>query len=188
MERRTSPVEPDCTECGREANAVWRNFHLQLMHVKESLSLYFYDETISEEMPFLMKSFFNLRHTRYTAIAMVFVWLMTLGIGVANACLIDVAQNPLAPAMQVQAHHHAEADEHALASGKAVCLAVCAAEKAAAVKFKPLDTALDSQAVPVARRPALTVALLDLNDRFVPLAPDTWDGPPVSIRFVRLTI
>ena len=34
-----------------------------------------------------MKSFFNSRRTRYIAAVMLFAWLMSLGIGVANACL-----------------------------------------------------------------------------------------------------
>lgn len=134
-----------------------------------------------------MKSFFNVRHTRYTAIAMVFVWLMTLGIGIANACLVSDALGHHTSASQVQLSHHENANQQPIASGKAVCLTVCDAQQTAVYKTKPVDVHLDLQTVPVAF-PALSIAVIDPNDRFLPLVSSTWCEPPVSIRFLRLTI
>ncbi len=135
-----------------------------------------------------MKSFFNSRHTRYTAVVMLFVWLMTLGIGFANACLLEEALGHHASTAQVQATHHEDVDEQALESDKAVCLTVCEVEQTAVVKFKQADVPSDLQAAPVAHFPALTVTVLDLNDRSVPSVVPDWREPPVSIRFLRLTI
>lgn len=117
---------------------------------------------------------------------MLFVWLMTLGLGIANACLVNVAQDHHGSAIQVQVNHHA--DEHSLAADKVVCATVCAEELAATVKIKQLDAPSDSLAVPVTWFPALTVALVDPHDRSAPLVPPAWYALPVSIRVLRLTI
>ena len=135
-----------------------------------------------------MKPFFNIRHTRYTAIAMVFVWLMTLGIGMANACLVKGAQERHTSAALVQETHHEDGHGHSVSADKAVCLTVCDAEQSIAVKIKKADLASDSQTLQYAYYSFLTLAVVDLHDRFEPS-----DGPPgreipVSIRFLRLTI
>lgn len=136
-----------------------------------------------------MTSFFSARHTRYTAIVMVFVWLTALGVGMANACLVDVArEHHHAPATHVQATHHEDADEQSIASDKAVCLTVCDALQTAAVKIQKLDAPLDSQTAPAAWLPALAIAVVDLHDRSAPLVSNAWCEPPVSIRFLRLTL
>lgn len=83
-----------------------------------------------------MMSFSSTRRTRYTAIVMLFVWLMTLGIGIANACLTDGAQMQHGSATQVQTAHHEDSDAQSLTSDKLVCLKVCDVEKTAAVKKK----------------------------------------------------
>lgn len=133
-----------------------------------------------------MKTLFSHRHTRYTAIVMLFVWLMTLGIGIANACWVSDTHGHAGSAQHVQTTSHSEADEHA--PGKAICLKVCAAEQTIAIKVKPLDGVADVDLTPVAWATALTIAVVDLNDRTAPLAVATWREPPVSIRFLRLTI
>lgn len=135
-----------------------------------------------------MKNFFSLRHTRYTAIVMVFVWLMTLGIGIANACLLNEAPGHHTYVAQVQATHHEEVNEQTNASDKAVCLTVCEAEQTAAVKNRLVDVASDSQTAPIATCSALTVILVDLNDRVGPSVVPVWRELPMSIRFLRLTI
>jgi hypothetical protein len=119
---------------------------------------------------------------------MAFVWLMTLGIGFANACLLGEALGHHAPTAQVQATHHEDVDGQALESEKAVCLTVCEVEKTAVVKFKQANVPSDLQAAPVVHFPALTVTVLDLNDRSEPSVVPDWREPPVSIRFLRLTI
>jgi hypothetical protein len=107
-----------------------------------------------------MKNFFSHRHTRYTAVVMVFVWQT----------------------------HHEEVNEQPNASDKAVCLTVCETEQTATVKIRLVDVASDSQTAPIATCSALTVFLVDLNDRLEPSVVHDWCELPVSIRFLRLTI
>lgn len=135
-----------------------------------------------------MKSFFSHRNTRYTAIVMLMVWLMTLGVGIANACLVSEAHGHLGSVEHAQAAHHSEADEHTPEPDKALCLTVCAAEQTAAIKVKQLDSQAELLWAPIAWAAALTIAVDDLNDRSEPLAIANWCEPPVSIRFLRLTI
>lgn len=135
-----------------------------------------------------MKSFFNVRHTRYTAIVVAFVWLMTLGIGIANACIVSDARGQHTSSVQVQSSHHEDANQQPIAPDKAVCVTVCDAQSTAVYKTKPVDVHLDLQIVPAAHCSALTVAVLDLNDSSVTSVVPDWREPPVSIRFLRLTI
>jgi hypothetical protein len=119
---------------------------------------------------------------------MVFVWLMTLGIGMANACLVSHAQGHHTSSVQVNSSHHEYANQQPIASDKAVCLTVCDAQQTAVYKTEQVDDPSDSQTAPVAFYSALTVPVLDLNDRTVPSVVPDWREPPVSIRFLRLTI
>jgi hypothetical protein len=136
-----------------------------------------------------MKSLFSTRHTRYTAIVMVLIWLMTLGIGIANACMTDGAQGHHVSTAQVQTMHHDDVDGQANESDKAACLKACELGQTAFVKIKEVNSPFDSRIVPVTCLPAITVAVVDLNDLSTPtLHPLTWREPPVSIRFLRLTI
>lgn len=135
-----------------------------------------------------MKTLFSRRNTRYTAIVMLFVWLITLGAGIANACLLSDGHGHPGSVQQLQATAHVEADEHAPDPDEAICLTVCAAEQTAAIKVKPFNNTADSQLALVAWAPALTVALVDPDDRSAPLKTETWRKPPVSIRFLRLTL
>lgn len=135
-----------------------------------------------------MASFFNIYRTRYTAIVMVFVWLMTLGIGIANACLVDGARGHPTLAAQVHVTHHEHADEQPVASDKAVCFSVCESEQAATVKIKVVDVPSSMQTAPVTCFPALTVMVVDPNDRSTLPVRAPWCELPASIRFLRLTI
>nr|WP_315493531.1 hypothetical protein [uncultured Rhodoferax sp.] len=135
-----------------------------------------------------MKTAFSYRHIRYTAIVMLFVWLMTLGVGIANACLVSDAHGQTGSTQHVQGIPHTEANERSPDPDKAVCLTVCAAEQTAVIKIKHFDNATDSQLAPIAWAPALTIVVIDLNDRAAPSAVAIWREPPVSIRFLRLTI
>lgn len=133
-----------------------------------------------------MKSIFSLRRTRYIVIVMLYVWLTALGIGIANACMVDATQGPHGFSMRVQATHHV--DEESLASDEAVCHAVCAAEQTAAVQIKQFGTSSDSAAIPVVWSTALTIVVVDPDNGSAPSVPPTWYQLPVSIRFPRLTI
>src|ERR1035437_9412364 len=94
-----------------------------------------------------MKSFFNARRTRYTAVVMLFVWLMSLGIGVANACLVQpdhgsrdyFSQGHSGADLTALADHQAapdhvatksvHSDESTSSPGKITCLHFCVAEQ-----------------------------------------------------------
>lgn len=138
---------------------------------------------------FTMKSFFNHHRTRCTTIVMVFVWIMTLSIGVANACLLDPIQSHQStvahPAAEVS---HDDPDEHTLSPDKSVCLDVCAAEQTALIKVKPVDmpTGLDTTAVLFLS--ALIVPVSDPKNQIVLDTTLIRYELPVSIRFSRLTI
>jgi len=119
---------------------------------------------------------------------MLFVWLMTLGVGIANACLLSDTDGHAGSSQHFQATSHLEVDEPAPDPDKVICLAVCAAEQTAAIKVKQLDNAAESQCAPISWASALTIAVVDLDDRSAPLNVATWREPPVSIRFLRLTI
>jgi hypothetical protein len=135
-----------------------------------------------------MKSFFSSRHTRHTATVMLFVWLMALGIGIANACLPDAVHGHQSSAASLQATPHKDADHETLASDKAACLSFCAAEQTAAVKIKNLDAPSDLQTVFVVWQSAISITVIDPNDRPAPVASLSGHALPVSIRFLRLTI
>jgi hypothetical protein len=120
---------------------------------------------------------------------MLFVWLMSLGIGIANACSLDAAQGRHgSAAFAVTLHHDDDAGERSSSSEEAVCLHFCATELTTAVKTKPLDTPSDSQAGPALRLSGLTVSVVDPRDRPTPIVSLIRYELPVSIRFLRLTI
>lgn len=108
-----------------------------------------------------MKSFFNHHRTRCTAIVMVFVWIMTLSIGIANACVLDPIQSRRSTVAHATEVSHKDADEHTVSPDKSVCLDVCAAEQTVLIKVTPLDvpTALDTTVVLILS--ALIIPILD---------------------------
>jgi hypothetical protein len=141
-----------------------------------------------------MKSFFGSRRTRCTAAVMLFVWLMSLGIGVANACLVQQDHGW---------HEHLSQSQSGLAFGAVTaqddnvnndtspedlaCLNFCAAEQNALVNHHA-DGVVAQDPVPV---PFFTWSLVPVVDQtYQPQAfgGPTWSEPPVFIRFLRLTI
>src|SRR5659263_668431 len=83
-----------------------------------------------------MKSFFGFRRTRYTAAVMLFVWLVSLGIGVANACLVqqDHGRQELFSHSQSRlasgtAAAHPDAAGHDKSPDKMACLHFCTADQ-----------------------------------------------------------
>jgi hypothetical protein len=152
-----------------------------------------------------MKSCFGVRRTRHTAAMMLFVWLITLGIGGANACLVqqdhqsreDFSHSHSGTSLTAHPAHHVEPDHFATASGhsddntsstdKATCLRFCAAEQ------NTLVTDHFHGTVSLAFLPVLLLARL-----LVPAADQTsppqafvnppCSDPPVSILYSRLTI
>lgn len=138
-----------------------------------------------------MKSFFSHRHTRYTAIVMVLVWLMTLGIGVANACLLNqngVPSGPEAHAVTGSHEHEDGAEEHIATSDKVICLKVCDAEQATLVKTGYVDASMADGVLPVLLLAVLGVPVVDQKTLPKPESVSPRPELPVSIRFPRLTI
>ncbi|WP_114970707.1 hypothetical protein [Rhodoferax ferrireducens] len=136
-----------------------------------------------------MKSFFNSRHTRYTAIVMLFVWLMTLGSGVANACLLTQDHGRYGLSVPASLEVYQNADEHALSPDTVACLSFCAAEQTTLVKVQPqFDGSAGLYFVPVLFFTGLLVPAIDRVSPLEALGSPTWSEPPVSIRFSRLTI
>ncbi len=141
-----------------------------------------------------MKSFFGVRPTRYTAAVMLFVWLMSLGIGVANACLVRQdhgwhehfthSQSGLGSGADTADH---DAADHDKSPEDLACLSFCTAEQNALIQHHAEGvTAQDT--VPALFFTCLLVPVLDQPCPPAVFGSTTWSEPPVTIRFSRLTI
>lgn len=143
-----------------------------------------------------MKPFFAYRTTRFTATVMLFVWLLALGTGIANACLVQENharhghlgyQGTVVTAMPAAAPG-AMAVSHDVSPGKMACQNFCAAEQTGVVKQQDdapghLDAALVLASMWwVAPSPA------DRAFTRPVLGDPAWAEPPVFIRFLRLTL
>jgi len=152
-----------------------------------------------------MKPFFSARRTRHTTAVMLFVWLMSLGIGLANACLArqgDGGPEYFSPghsgmASEVLTQHDANldrlgkvqvhADENDQSPEKAACLNFCAAEQNTLVKHQA-DGLVAQAMVPVLFLTSLLVPAADQSYPPEAFGSPSWSEPPVSIRYLRLTI
>jgi hypothetical protein len=152
-----------------------------------------------------MKDFFSSRRTRYTAAVMLFVWLMSLGIGVANACLVQ--HNPAEDeflghtrsgymskatiererALDNFAKAHVQADENDKLPEKVACLNFCAAEQNTLIKHHA-DALVAQDIVPVLFLTWLLMPALDSIPQPEAFGSPTWSEPPISIRYLRFTI
>lgn len=120
---------------------------------------------------------------------MLLVWLMALGIGVANACLLTQDQGRHGLSVPVSLEIYQDAGEHALSPDDAVCLSFCAAEQTTLVKVQSqLDGSAGLSFVPALFFTGLLVPPIDRLSSLEALGSPTWSEPPVSIRFPRLTI
>lgn len=139
---------------------------------------------------------FNRRTTRLTAVAMLFVWLLVVGMGMANACLAnqdharhghlqhhdDPVPEPVTAAAQPDSHVQPTSPE------KAACQKFCADAQSSVFKQQSHDPGLMDaglapaiagwQAAPAPYRPSLSAGPLD----------PAWTEPSVAIRFLRLTL
>jgi hypothetical protein len=152
-----------------------------------------------------MKSFFNVQRTRYTAAVMLFVWLMSAGIGVANACLVQQDHGPrehfsqgrsgadlptlaeLQAAPDHFATNSAHSDENTPSPEKLICQHFCVAEQSTLVTDH-LDGLAHLDLVPVLFLTGLLVPPTDQTSKPEAFASPTWSERPVSIRYLRLTI
>lgn len=136
---------------------------------------------------------------------MLFVWLMSLGIGVANACLLQQdhgrhghARHSHSGPMSLTPMRHevtpgrlaaapAQVDQNDKSPEKLACSNFCVAAQSALVK-DPMDGCTAPDMVPVATLAWLLVPPVDQVPPLATLERPTGSDPPVSIRFLRLTI
>lgn len=139
---------------------------------------------------------FNRRRTRLTAVVMLFVWLLAVGMGMANACLANEDH-----ARHGHLHHHGAAvadhltaepqhDEAAqqTSTAKVACQNFCAAGQTGVLKQQSHEPApLDLGLVP-----AISWRLASLppyrDSPWVVQRNPTLSPPPIIFRFMRLTI
>ena len=155
-----------------------------------------------------MKHMLSHHRTRFTAVMMVFVWLLTLGAGFANACLLHqdhaagghtrgvVAHDPLATSAGADAHvvpHSVPAqaslhDDDCQLLAADSCRTLCATVQSAVPKQKPLPFAdLGAEPVLVTTSGPFRVLSGPVSvSAGAALAPRP--EPPVYIRFLRLTL
>jgi hypothetical protein len=136
---------------------------------------------------------------------MLFVWMMSLGIGVANACLVQQEHGPreyfsqspsgtdLAAITELQAapDHFAtnpvHSDEYTPSSDKITCLQFCVAGQSTLITDH-MDGLAHVDLVPILFLTALPVPITDQPAPAQALTSPDWSEPPVSIRYLRLTI
>jgi hypothetical protein len=152
-----------------------------------------------------MKSFFCIQRTRYTAAVMLFVWLMSIGISVANACFIQEDHEPRENFSQgpsgtdLTAHAEREAardpfatnvvhsDENISSPEKIACLHFCVAEQSTLITDH-LDGLSHPNLLPILFLTGLAVPTTDQQSPGQAFTSPNWSKPPVSIRYLRLTI
>ena len=152
-----------------------------------------------------MKSFFDAQRIRHTAALTLFVWLMSLGIGVANACLVQQDHGPRGYVSQVRsgsalaalaelpaapdhfATNSVHSDENTSSPETITCLDFCVAQQSTLVKDH-LNGLPPSDLAPVLFLTGLPVAATDQTSPPDALEDPAWSEPPVSIRYLRLTI
>lgn len=152
-----------------------------------------------------MKSLFSHRSTRRTAAVMLFVWLLALATGMANACLLQQAParhghtmaglaatrtGAMEAAGGLPASAQARADDHEAAShATAACQNFCAAESSGLLNPQGAKTTLLADApVLLARGVGLLVPTAEHAARRPNPSAPPGSAPPVAIRFLRLTI
>ena len=152
-----------------------------------------------------MQALPNPRRTRFTAVVMLFVWLLTLATGVVNACQLHgdhaaggggLAQGMLAAAAGIDARVAVRAvaapamqqDDHDQIAGAFACRALCATVQSAVPKQPPLVFA-DQASDPVLVTGSGPLRVLPSPVAAAPgHARVPRPEPPVFIRFLRLTL
>jgi hypothetical protein len=140
---------------------------------------------------------FNRRTTRSTAIAMLFVWLLVLGMGMANACL---AEENHARHGHLQHHHdpgaepattEAQPDSHVSPTSpeKAACQNFCADAQSSVCKQQSHEPGLMDPGVALTALARWQVSPVPYSPSLWALPRDpAWTEPSVAIRFLRLTL
>lgn len=138
---------------------------------------------------------------------MLFVWLLALATGVANACLVQqdhgrhehsshshsvltsatVTEHDMTSDKVATTTAHDDANEYDISPEKAACLNFCVAEQNTLVKHHAAGLA-DVDIVPLLFLTWLLVPAIDQACQPEAFGSPTWSEPPVSIRYLRLTI
>lgn len=122
---------------------------------------------------------------------MLFVWLMTLGVSVANACLVhqDAGRHSHLVSVSTADTDHQDSDGHDMSPETLACLDFCATEQSTLVKVNPqLDSPTGLDFVPVLFFTGWLLPTINRDIQLKALGSPAWSEPPVSIRFARLTI
>lgn len=144
-------------------------------------------------MPFRL----NRRRTRLTAIAMLFVWLLAVGMGMANACLANEDHashghlNHHEDSLADQVTAEAQLDPYAqpTSPAKATCLKFCAAAQSSVFKQPGHESGLTDAGLvlAIAGWPSATPAPYR-HSSWAPQRDSDGSEPSVAIRFLRLTL
>jgi hypothetical protein len=136
---------------------------------------------------------------------MLFVWLMSLGIGVANACLVQqdhgsrdylsqghLETDPTALVERQTALDHfamksVHSEENTFSPEKITCLHFCVAEQSILITDH-LDGIAHLDLVPILFLTGLLVPTTDQTSTPEAFASPSWSESPISIRYLRLTI
>ena len=152
-----------------------------------------------------MKSLFSARRIRHTATLMLFVWLTSLGIGVANACLVQQYHGPrdyfshgrpgtdlaALPERHAAPDHFAtssvHSDENTSSPDKTTCLDFCVAQQSTLVTDH-LNGLPQLDLAPVLFLTGLLVPTTDQTSPLEALESPTWSELAVALRYLRLII
>jgi hypothetical protein len=138
---------------------------------------------------------FNQRNTRRTAVVMLFVWMMSLMVGFANACVLnnDDRSQGHAFVVPVPVHELEEVstyDDHSRDDSVALgaCKSFCSAEETGISKYSGNTAPTHPSTTPLLIQTWINPATNFVEaHRFADSTPN-WSSPPVHIRFLRLTI
>lgn len=143
-----------------------------------------------------MMSFFNQRRKRLAAAVALLIWLLALGTGIANACLVQddharhghLSQHDSDGTSMTIPGMDALADDHDTLPAKVACQNFCRADQSGLIKQQAdmpvdLDSALSLASIWWARTPSA-----DRTLQMPSLVDPAWSEQPVFIRFLRLTI
>jgi hypothetical protein len=126
-------------------------------------------------------------------------WSFALASGVVNACVLNLAERTAegsTPAPHIEAATHAgpsagigghAADDHGGSSGKNTCLKFCDDESSALAKSTHCGADVLAALVDLRVERRLAVPAVKLASGLLPEPPRA-QGPPLVIRFLRLTL
>jgi hypothetical protein len=131
--------------------------------------------------------------TRQLVWSMLAAWVFAWAAGVANACVFNVVSAPAGPdsvAPRATDGHHpglTAAHEHPQDNGRDACLKFCDDESSALSKTTTYGADLPVALVDARESRGATVPVMRVDNGLSPQRPVA-QGPPLVIRFLRLTL